>query len=421
MGAAIKPNIDLADGLFRQLDRATRHGRGIVRDSYGKGEQAAHDIVGVAAEALELEVKTDAALNLYMTLPGRDRAAPVTIVGSHLDSVLQGGNYDGTAGVLAGLSVLAGFRKAGFIPGADLTVMAIRAEESAWFDGGYLGTSAAFGKLSEANLALPRSDSGRALADHMTDWGCDLGALRQGKARLDAERIKAYLEVHIEQAPVLVEKQLPLAIVSGIRGCLRHRDARCSGVYGHSGALPRRYRHDAVAATTDLIHALNREWHRIEAEGKDLVFTVGELMTDPDNHGPSKVAGETRFVLDFRSLDDVTMTHMSGIAAGIAWDIGREHGVTFELGEGSYCPPALCDANIRGKLSALTRGLDLTDFEMASGAGHDAAEFARQGVPIGMIFIRNENSSHNPDEAMDMADFAAATRLLSAYLEDELG
>ena len=79
----------------------------------------------------------------------------------------------------------------------------------------------------------------------MTDCGCDLDALRQGKAGLDPERIKAYLEVHIEQAPVLVEQRLPLAIVSGIRGCLRHREARCSGVYGHSGALPRRYRHDA--------------------------------------------------------------------------------------------------------------------------------------------------------------------------------
>lgn len=417
----ILPDIDLADRLFQQLDRATRQGPGIVRDTYGPGEQAAHDIVGVAAEALELEVKTDAALNLYMTLPGRDRTAPATIVGSHLDSVLQGGNFDGAAGVLAGLATVAGFRAAGFTPASDLTVMAVRAEESAWFDGGYLGSSAAFGKLSEADLALPRSDNGRSLADHMADCGCDLEALRQGKAALVPERIKAYLEVHIEQAPVLVERELPLAVVTGIRGCLRHRDARCVGTYGHSGALPRQYRHDAVAATADLLHGLNREWHRIEAEGKDLVFTVGELMTDPANHGPSKVAGETRFVLDFRSLDDVVMTHMSGFAAGLAWDVGREHGVTFELGETSYTPPALCDANIRGRLSDHARSLAFPDFEMASGAGHDAAAFASHGVPVGMIFIRNENSSHNPDEAMEMDDFAAATRLLSVYLQRDLG
>jgi N-carbamoyl-L-amino-acid hydrolase len=149
------------------------------------------------------------------------------------------------------------------------------------------------------------------------------------------------------------------------------------------------------------------------------VFTVGELSTDPDYHGPSTVSGETRFVLDFRSTEESVLSQMTGFAAGLAWDLGQERGVRFELGPISESPPAHCDARIRGRLCERARTLGLPDFEMASGAGHDAAAFAKFGVPAGMIFIRNEHSSHNPDEAMDMADFAKATRLLTAYLIEE--
>jgi len=414
-----QPDMTLAQGLFDALDKATRQGRGIVRETYGPGEQAAHDIVREAARALDLQIRTDAALNLYMTLPGRDRDAPVTIVGSHLDSVLQGGNYDGAAGVVAGLAALAGLRKAGLAPARDITVMAIRAEEAAWFDGSYVGTSAAFGRLPPAALELRRSDTGRTLADHLAELGGDPEALRQGKRALDPERIAAYLEVHIEQGPVLVEKGLPLALVSGIRGIQRHRDARCFGTYGHSGALPRLSRQDAVAATVELIHGLDIEWRRLEEQGRDLVFTVGELTTDPAYHGPSTVSGETRFVLDFRSTDAAVLSQMGGFAAGLAWDVAQQRGVRFELGRVSESPPALCDAEIRERLCARARALDLPDFVMASGAGHDAAKFAQMGVPAGMIFIRNEHSSHNPDEAMDMEDFAKAAQLLTAYLIEE--
>src|SRR4029077_16293933 len=145
MAGAIQPDLDLAASLFEGLSRATRRGRGIVRESYGDGEQAAHDLLRSAAEAAGLEVTIDAIGNLSMTLPGRDREAPSVIMGSHLDSVPQGGNFDGAAGVVAGLCVLTALRRARYVPGFDLTVMGIRAEESAWFDIAYLGSGGAFG------------------------------------------------------------------------------------------------------------------------------------------------------------------------------------------------------------------------------------------------------------------------------------
>ncbi len=395
------PDIALAARLFDALAAATRSGRGIERDTYGAGEQAAHDLVAAAARDLGLAVEVDPAGNLLMTRPGRDRTRPVVMMGSHLDSVPQGGNFDGAAGVLAGLAIAAGIET----PGCDITVMAVRGEESAWFDVPYIGSRAAFGDLPEAALSVRRLGHGPTLGEVFDDQ------VFHPWPSLDPARIACWLELHIEQGPVLLAAGLPSATVTGIRGCRRFRSAACHGAYGHSGADPRAHRADAVAATVALLSALETEWLARE-KTEDLVFTVGELFTDPVMHGPSKVAGETRFVLDFRSLSDATMDAMAGTARTLAARIGAERRVRFDLGETSDSVPALMDEQLRSALRDAG-----APFEMASGAGHDAAVFAAHGVPTGMIFVRNANGSHNPDEAMDMADFAQATEVLGRVVE----
>jgi N-carbamoyl-L-amino-acid hydrolase len=410
----LQPDLKLAATLFDSLSRATRRGAGIVRDSYGAGEQAAHDIMRAAAESLDLEVAIDALGNLMMTLPGRDRAAPRIMIGSHLDSVPQGGNYDGAAGVVAGLAAVSALRRAGAGIVCDITVMGIRAEESAWFDIAYLGSGGAFGLLDPACLSIPRSDNGRSLEATLIECGFDPQAIRARRPLLDASRIRAYLELHIEQGPTLVAQQLPAAAVTGIRGCKRFRNARCIGRYGHSGAVDRAHRHDAVAATVALLHHLETVWLQQEQAGADLVITSGELYTDPALHGPSKIAGETHFVIDVRSVSDATMNAVAAEARQAAARIGEAYRVAFDLGATSDSPPAVMDSRLRNALlSRLER-----PFEMASGAGHDAAVFAKMGIPTGMIFVRNEHGSHNPDEAMTLDDFAVATRALLGVLLD---
>jgi N-carbamoyl-L-amino-acid hydrolase len=408
----LQPDLKLAAALFDSLGRVTRRGLGIVRDSYGVGEQAAHDIMRSAAEEIGLDVSIDAIGNLMMTLRGRDRRTPQIIIGSHLDSVPQGGNYDGAAGVVAGLSAMSALKQAGIEPASDITVMGIRAEESAWFDVAYLGSAGAFGLLDPACLAIRRSDNGVPLEAALIDRGFDPGAIRDRRRLLDPSRIRAYLELHIEQGPTLVARQLPAAVVTGIRGCKRFRNARCIGEYGHSGAVDRPHRRDAVAATVALLHHLETVWLQQEHAGADLVITSGELYTDPAMHGPSKIAGETRFVIDVRSVSDATMNAVAAEARAAATRIGEAYRVTFELGATSDSPPAAMDARLRSSLcSQLER-----PFEMASGAGHDAAIFAKMGVPTGMIFVRNEYGSHNPDEAMTLDDFGIATRALLGTL-----
>jgi N-carbamoyl-L-amino-acid hydrolase len=349
-----------------------------------------------------------------MTLPGADRDAPRIVIGSHLDSVPQGGNYDGAAGVVAGLSAVRTLRVARIELPYDVTVMGIRAEESAWFDVPYLGSAGAFGLLDPACLAVTRSDNGRTLEATLQECGFEPQAIRERRRMLEPAAIRAYLELHIEQGPTLVARALPAAVVSGIRGCRRFRSARCIGAYGHSGAVDRRYRRDAVAATVALLHYLESEWLRLEAVGADLVVTSGELYTNSALHGPSKIAGETQFVIDIRSVSAATMDQMVRATRAAAERIGRDYRVRFELGETSDSPPALMDERLRAPLLALLE----RPFEMASGAGHDAAIFATLGIPTAMIFVRNEHGSHNPAEAMAMDDFATGTDALLRLLVD---
>ncbi|MGC1522563.1 MAG: Zn-dependent hydrolase [Steroidobacteraceae bacterium] len=410
----LEPDLKLAAALFDSLSRATRRGRGIVRDSYGPGEQAAHDIMYAAAGKIGLEISIDAIGNLMMTLPGRDRLAPRVMIGSHLDSVPQGGNYDGAAGVVAGLCALSAFKQAGESAACDITVMGIRAEESAWFDIAYLGSGGAFGLLDPACLAIARSDNGKSLEATLIERGFDPQPIRERRPLLDPKRIRAYLELHIEQGPTLVAEGLPAAVVTGIRGCKRYRNARCIGRYGHSGAVNRAHRHDAVAATVALLHDLEQVWLEQERAHADLVITSGELYTDPAMHGPSKIAGETRFVIDVRSVSEAVMNAVAAEARHAAARIGEAYRVTFDLGATSDSPPAVMDERLRAALRSRLEH----PYEMASGAGHDAAVFAKMGIPTGMIFVRNDHGSHNPDEAMTLDDFGVATRALLGVLRD---
>ncbi|MCP5151316.1 MAG: Zn-dependent hydrolase [Ectothiorhodospiraceae bacterium] len=416
---AVLARAALARELFAGLERETHDGVGITRASYGEGEARAHALMARGARELGLEVAHDAAGNTYMTLPGRDRSAPPIVVGSHLDSVAQGGNYDGAAGVVSGLVALAGLADAGVRPARDVRVMGIRAEESAWFGVSYIGSRCALGVLPEGALdGARRADTGRTLADHMADAGCAPERLRAGEIYLPPADVHAYLEVHIEQGPVLEAEGLPVGVVTGIRGNRRLPSARCTGEYSHCGGVPRSHRRDAVIATAELVGELDRIWTECDGAGRDFAFTVGKFFTDAEWHAMTKIAGEVRFSLDMRSLDAAFLDAMEARVASLAADIERRRGVSFDLGDYTRAAPGVLDQRIRGDLLEGVERLGIPYMEIASGASHDAAAFAAAGVPTAMVFIRNANGSHNPDEAMDVADFMEATRLLAWWIAE---
>jgi beta-ureidopropionase / N-carbamoyl-L-amino-acid hydrolase len=421
VGAGLKPRPDiaLASTLFERLARETADPPGVTRPAYGEGEQRAHRMAAECAADLALELARDFAGNTYLTMPGRDRAASAIVVGSHLDSVPHGGNFDGAAGVICGLAALSGLRRHGFEPACDVTVMAIRAEESCWFPASYIGSRMALGRLPDGMVdGLRRSDTGLTLAEHMSALGFDPEPVRRRLPYLVPERLACYVEVHIEQGPVLDEQMLPVGVVEAITGGPRYREGRIFGAYDHAGAAPRRFRHDAVAALGEFITGVNALWAQLEAEGHYSVFTFGIVGTDPSMHSFSRVPGEARFCLDSRGVRPQTIDEIRSRLGSLIADVSERHGVRFELGLDSGPAIAEMSPQVRSRLIAAARSLDIPFKEMPSGAGHDAAAFAWTGVPTGMLFIRNEHGSHNAEEAMDIADFEKACAVLTRFIAD---
>lgn len=411
----LTPDLVLAETLFDALREATHEGVGITREAYGPGEAKAHAIVRAAAQAAGLETRTDPVGNLLMTLPGSDRTAKRVVLGSHLDSVRSGGNYDGAAGVLAGLAVAAAMKRAGFVPGRDVTVVALRAEEAgAWFPTSYPGSRAALGLMQPAELATKRMDSGRTLAAHMREEGFDPGFVESGGRTFSAADTAAFLELHIEQGPVLDAEGIPVGIVTGIPGSRRLRAARVLGAYNHSGATPRKYRRDAAIALAELAHRVDERWAQLEAQGHALVCTFCVLATT-EEAGFTKIAGEARFQLDVRSVNPHSVDAVMETLYDLVPEIEARRGVRFDLGAETFSRAAPMDAGVQAGLARAAQALGVKHKAMASGGGHDAAAFVQAGIPAGMLFVRNQNGSHNPHEAMRLEDFAAACAVMQKW------
>jgi N-carbamoyl-L-amino-acid hydrolase len=409
---------DLASELFDALRAATGDGVGITRASYGAGESKALDIVEEKARALGLRTERDAGANLVVTLDGSEPELPFVACGSHLDSVPQGGNFDGAAGVVAGLCVLAGFKEDGLRPRRTLKLYGLRGEESARFGKAYMGSSALFGRLTAADLDVKDTDGKFTLGEAMRTVGVDVDRVRSGQPLLDPKNMAAWVELHIEQGPVLVARQLPIGIVTGIRGNIRHRNVECVGVPGHSGAVPRWLRHDAMFATSELISHLDHHWRTLLERGRDLVITTGVVSTDPHEHAIARIPGKLRFSFELRSQSKETLEAFYDLFLSECRLVGEERGVEFKLDRRLESSPATMDPGWVARLRAAARALGLPDEEIPSGAGHDAAVFANEGIPSAMIFVRNENGSHNPDEAMTIDDFASGVAVMQAALKE---
>jgi beta-ureidopropionase / N-carbamoyl-L-amino-acid hydrolase len=415
------PDTALAPDLFAALHAMSFDGTGITREAYGPKETAAHALVRAKAEAAGLLTEIDHAGNLYMTLAGQDRDLPRIILGSHLDSVRSGGNFDGAAGVLAGLSVATGLARAGFRPARDITVMAIRSEEAgSWFPVSYVGSRAALGTLPPEALDVPRLDDGATLAEHMRDEGFDPKAVRAGRRALEPARVAAFVELHIEQGPRLDEAEVPLGIVTGIPGSRRYRAGRVIGEYNHSGATPRRLRRDAGLALAELAYRLDAAWAEMEAAGHALVCTFCVLATAPEA-GFTMIPGEARFQLDMRSerRESVDLLHQTLLR--LVAEIAASRGVRFELGAETGSAASLLDTTLQAEMAAAAQAGGVPFQHLASGGGHDAAAFAQAGIPSCLLFVRNQNGSHNAREAMRMEDFDAACRVLTRWVVNRAG
>ncbi|SFC19731.1 N-carbamoyl-L-amino-acid hydrolase [Polaromonas sp. OV174] len=402
----------MAEDLFKQVRALSADGVGVTRESYGRGESAAADFLRDFALQQGLQVSVDGAANLRFSLPGIDLNTPAIWCGSHLDSVPQGGNYDGLAGVIAGLLCLVEQQRSARPSALPLQVLGFRGEESAWFGKAYMGSGALFGKLGAEDLALKQRNTGETLAHCMQQAGADMDAIRAQAPLFDKRLVRAYLELHIEQGPVMVARELPLAVVSGIRGNVRHNRIECIGEAGHSGVVPRWLRRDAMFAVADLIMRLDEHWRVLLERGTDLVVTTGVVSTDAAEHSISRIPGQVGFSFEARSKSQDTLEAFYQLMRAECRAIGRERQVRFEFDRRLLSDPATMDGQLCELLSKTCSRLGTAFEVIPSGAGHDASLFANAGIPSAMLFIRNQNGSHNPDEAMEMDDFMPGVQVL---------
>jgi len=284
--------------LFDTIRDQSRDGAGVTRDAFGPRETQAADTLVVFARRKGLEAGPDAAGNLHVTPAGAFNDSPRIILGSHLDSVPVGGNYDGLAGVIAGLAVLCALDR-GMEAKAGVRAIGFRGEESPWFSEAYLGSKLLLGEFAREDLdSLRGYDTGKTLAEHIRSIGGSIGAAKL-QPTIDLSKLKAYYELHIEQAPLLENLGLAVGIATAIRGNIRYPFAACRGHYAHSGAVPRRFRRDALVASAKLIAFADEHWQElIDCGNDDLEFTCGIFHTDGAEHAMTKVPGLVNFTLN---------------------------------------------------------------------------------------------------------------------------
>ncbi|WP_319581939.1 Zn-dependent hydrolase [uncultured Pseudodesulfovibrio sp.] len=416
------PELDaeaFARDLFEEVARLSPADVGVSRPAYSDTETRVLEFLRERAEEWGIAVRPDRGGNYHFALPEDMDAERFILVGSHVDSVHQGGNYDGLAGVIAGLLCLARAAVSGKRFAHPVRCVAMRAEESHWFGPCYIGSKGLTGQLTASELSAVHRGDNRTLESHMRDLDIDVDAIKAGRPLMDMASVLEYIELHIEQGPMLVEKRLPVAVVSGIRGNFRHRKITCLGEAGHSGAVPRAYRHDPVFALADLLSRLDDSWLTILQKGDDLVLTSGVVSTDQRTNSLSRIPDKVTFSFDCRSQSREVLEGMRELLMEEMQQVERARKVKFLLDDELSTAPALMSENVIQGLKTAMNRTGLEPFVMPSGGGHDAAIFANAGVPSGMIFVRNRHGSHNPEEALDIADFLLGAEVLYNHLREE--
>jgi len=394
------------DRLWRRLSELAEIGKresgGVTRLSFTDEERSAKDLVASYMEEGGLAVREDAVGNLFGRREGSDPDAPAVLVGSHVDSVYDGGNFDGPLGVLAGIEVVQAMEEGGVRTDHPVEVVAFTDEEGARFSFGMIGSRALAGHISPGDLDHRDGDD-ISISEAMRDYGLD--PKRVEAARRQQDSLAAYLELHIEQGRVLEAEGLPVGIVTGIAGPVWLRFS-LRGESGHAGATPMNRRHDALAAAAEIVGVVEEE----ASSAPSAVGTVGQLETRPG--GINIIPGLVDFSVDLRDIDVSVRDGVEGRIRERAEEICARRGVELGVEELQRLDPAPCSEEVRSVISEACEEVGIRPHSLPSGAGHDGMHLASL-CPMGMIFVRSKGGiSHNPEEWSTREDCEAGCNVL---------
>ena len=354
-----------------------------------------------------MSARLDAVGNVIGRFPGRRPGARRLILGSHLDTVRNAGKYDGALGVMLPIACLRSLRERGGRLDYPVDVIAFGDEEGVRFQATLIGSRAVAGNFDPALLSAVDED-GMRLHEALRDFGLDPDAVDEAACRRD--EVAAYVEVHIEQGPVLEAEDRPVGVVTSVAGATRLR-VEVIGRAGHAGTVPMNLRRDALAAASDAVAAVER----ICLDTPGAVGTVGVLKALPG--AVNVIPGVVEFTIDVRAESDAgRRSALRRIDDALSAIAGRR-GVVFDRVTMHDVDACRCSPRLIRRLGEAVEAEGLPVRELPSGAGHDAMAMAHL-TEIGMLFVRcKEGISHHPAESMTEADAGAAARVLLRFLE----
>ncbi len=414
----IAPRVDAAR-LQQHLEELSRFGRppggafadGVSRVAYSDADVEGRGyVMGLMREA-GLSPRIDAAGNILATRAGRAPGLPPILIGSHIDSVPNGGNFDGGLGSLAAIEVARALDAGGVATRHPLQVVVWANEEGVAYGNGLDGSRAAVGERVAGDL--DQVWNGVRKADAIRRIGGDPDRLAE--VRRAPGSIHCYLELHIEQGGLLDAAGIPIGVVEGIVAIDRY-EAVITGVPNHAGTTPMPLRHDALVAAARLVLAVREI---VTAEPGRQVGTVGQIAVTPN--APNVVPGVVRLTIELRDLSAAKIAALAERVRARAADIARDTGTAIAITPTSHHDAALAHPAVQEAIARAADGLGLRHQRMPSGAGHDAQMLARVG-PMGMMFVPSVGGvSHSPRELTRWEDCArgAAVLLESVLAMDE--
>ncbi len=395
--------------LFNRLDELARIGTtpqgGVRRLALSDEDKCARDLVLKWMGDLDMEIQVDRIGNIIGIRPGAEDLAPV-MTGSHIDTVINGGNLDGNLGVLAGLEIIETLNDASAETRRPVAVGVFTNEEGARFQPDMMGSLVYAGGMELDEALLATDNNGLALGQELSRIGYS-GSIDPGSIVPHA-----FIELHIEQGPILEQENITIGAVENLQG-ISWTEITISGQANHAGTTPMHLRNDAgycAAAITTFVRDMAREI------GSGQVATVGTIELKPNVI--NVVPGTARLTVDLRNADNSQLTHAESLLDDFLGQLSGSEGVNIDTTRLVRFDPVIFDNTIAERIESNAAMLNYSNRRMTSGAGHDAQMMSRL-CPTAMIFIPSINGvSHNPAEATDESDVLAGANVLLHTLLD---
>ncbi|MEC5423780.1 M20 family metallo-hydrolase [Virgibacillus sp. C22-A2] len=383
---------------------------GSNRPGYSMEEKQAKELVAGWMRQAGLRVNEDGAGNIIGRLSGKSDHLPAIMSGSHVDSVPNGGHFDGPLGVLAALEVIEAWREAGYQPVKPYEVVIFSDEEGARFNGGFNGSEGMIGKGNMEERLKLHDAAGLSFEEVLSTVG--LNAESYSTAARNLDELEIFVEVHIEQGKRLEKENLPCGIVTGIAGpCWL--EFTIEGDAGHAGNTPMNDRKDAMVAAGEFVLEVNKLPGQVS---NSAVATIGKLNVEPN--GVNVIPGKVTLYVDIRDIYQDSRDKLVDLVLAVGQNVADKYAVKVSHEEKMRISPVPIKEDKQNLLEQSFHTKGIRPYKLPSGAGHDAMVIGGK-LPVAMLFTKSRDGiSHNPAEWSDLSDCVQTVHVLKAFIEE---